>query len=689
MSESIRSGIRFATSRMPWPRPLVATMWAAFLVGAAGSVVLKAVNGTLSQDPVGSAALLIAFGAFATTGAVIGWRRPANAIGWVFATVGVLAGVGGFAEGYARYALTAPSAAPPLGTLAAWFQGWYWGPLIVLIIVFTPLLFPNGRPPSARWRPVAWLAVGSISAFTALAALQNNLALNDSHLVVDNPIGIRGLPDPEQGAAGLVLTILVGASILGAFASAVVRFRHATGDERQQLKWFTYAAALIPLGVIVDELTPDRLVRTDLLFGLTVASLPIAAGIAILKYRLYDIDFVINRTLVYGALTAGVIGSYIGVVTAFDAFLQRTGVGVSLIATALVAVFFQPARNRLQTGVDRLMYGERRDPYKVLSRLGKRLESLPAIEQILPSLTETVAEALRLPYVAVELQQDGDLARVAAFGDESGDTLELPLLYQGSVLGSLVVGRRAPGEEFSAADLRLLEDLARQAGAAARAVRLTAELQVARQRLVTALEEERRRLRRDLHDGLGPTLAGIGLEIEAARNVMSQDVKVADRVLGGLSSKIDDAITDIRRLVYQLRPPALDELGLASALQEQARKYASAEEGPTISIDAVGDLGSLPAAVEVAAYRIALEALTNSVRHSRATRCSARLELKDDLLELEIVDDGKGLGPDRRAGVGFNSMRERAAELGGTCTIESASSGGVRVRARLPCPRNR
>lgn len=689
VSESIRSGIRLATSRMPWPRPLVATMWAAFLVGAAGSVVLNAVNGTLSQDPVGSAALLIAFAAFATMGAVISWRRPANAIGWVFATIGVLAGVGGFAEGYARYALTTPSATPPLGVLSAWFQGWYWGPLIGLIIVFTPLLFPTGRPPSARWRPVAWLAVGSISAFTALAALQNRLALNDSRLEVDNPIGIRGLPDPEQGVAGLVLTILVGGSILGAFASVVVRFRRATGDERQQLKWFTYAAALIPLGVIADEFTPDRLVRTDLLLGLTVASLPIAAGIAILKHRLYDIDFVINRTLVYGALTAGVIGSYIGVVMAFDAFLQRTGVGVSLIATALVAVFFQPARNRLQSGVDRLMYGERRDPYKVLSRLGKRLESLPAIEQILPSLTETVAEALRLPYVAIELQQDGDLARVAAFGDASGDTVELPLLYQGSVLGSLVVGRRAPGEEFSAADLRLLEDLARQAGAAAHAVRLTAELQIARQRLVTALEEERRRLRRDLHDGLGPTLAGIGLEIEAARNVLSKDVGVADRVLGGLSSKIDDAITDIRRLVYQLRPPALDELGLASALEEQARKYASAEEGPMISLDAVGDLGSLPAAVEVAAYRIALEALTNSARHSRATRCSARLELKDDLLELEIVDDGKGLGPDHRPGVGFNSMRERAAELGGTCTIESASSGGVRVRARLPCPRNR
>jgi signal transduction histidine kinase len=674
---------------MPWARPLAVIMWATFLAGATGSVVMRGANGTLGENPLGQAALLVAFGAFATVGAIVASRRPDNAIGWIFGTVGVLAGLGGFAEESSRHALNAPSGTLPFGVLAAWIQGWYWGPLIGLVVIFTPLLFPTGHLPSRRWRPLTWLAVGSIGAFSALAALQDRLVLDEGGAVVDNPVGVAGLPNPEQGAAGTFLEILAVASVVGVFASVVVRFRRSAGDERQQLKWFMYAAALIPMQLITDQLIPDRFLNTDILFGVEVAALPVAAGIAILKYRLYDIDFVINRTLVYGALTAGVIGFYIGVVTAFDELLQRTGVGVSLIATALVAVFFQPARERLQSGVDRLMYGERRDPYKVLSRLGKRLESIPAIEQMLPSLTETVAEALRLPYVAVELKQDGNLARATAYGDSPGDTLELPLLYQGEELGRLVVARRAPREEFSAADLRLLEDLARQAGAAAHAVRLTAALQIARQRLVTALEEERRRLRRDLHDGLGPTLAGIGLEIEAARNLLSQDVEVADRALGGLSSKIDDAITDIRRLVYQLRPPALDELGLAGALQEQARKYASAEQGPLMSVDVLGDLSSLPAAVEVAAYRIALEALTNAARHSRATRCSARLDLKDVFLELEIIDDGKGLSSDYRAGVGLNSMRERAAELGGTCRIEAAPSGGTRVWARLPCPRSR
>ncbi|MGH2827572.1 MAG: histidine kinase [Actinomycetota bacterium] len=687
MSESISNGIRPATSRMPWARPLAVTMWTIFLVGATGTVVARGANGTLGENPLGQAALLVAFGAFATVGAIVASRRPDNAIGWIFGTVGVLAGLGGFAEEYSRHALNAPAGILPFGVLAAWIQGWYWGPLIGLVVIFTPLLFPTGHLPSRRWRPLSCLAVGSIGAFSALAALQDRLVLDEGGAVVRNPVGVAGVPNPEQGVAGTVLEVLAVASLVGVFASVVARFRRSVGDERQQLKWFMYAAALIPVQLITDQLIPDRFLSTDILFGVGVAALPVAAGVAILKYRLYDIDFVINRTLVYGALTAGVIGFYIGVVTAFDAFLQRTGVGVSLIATALVAVFFQPARERLQSGVHRLMYGEDRDPYKVLSRLGKRLESLPAIEQILPSLTETIAEALRLPYVAVELKQGGDLVRVAAHGDAPGDTLDLPLLYQGRALGSLVVGQRAPGEEFSAADLHLLEDLARQTGAAAHAVRLTAELQTARQRLVTALEEERRRLRRDLHDGLGPTLAGVGLEIEAARNLMSQDVGAADRALGGLSSKIEEAISDIRRLVYGLRPPALDELGLVGALQEHARRYAAAEEGPMISIDAVGDLSSLPAAVEVAAYHITLEALTNAARHSRATRCSARLELRDAFLNVQVVDDGKGLRSDHRVGVGLSSMRERAAELGGTCTIES-TSGGTQVRARLPCPRS-
>ncbi|HYN99742.1 MAG TPA: GAF domain-containing sensor histidine kinase, partial [Actinomycetota bacterium] len=500
-----------------------------------------------------------------------------------------------------------------------------------------------------------------------------------------NPAGIPGMANPEQTPVGMVVSLVLIACIGAACVSVVVRFRPSAGDQRQQLKWFAFATALIPVQVAAEQLLPEPLAGTDVLFGLSIATLPVACGIAILKYRLYDIALVINRTLVYGTLTAGVAGFYVAVVTVFDAMLRRSGIGVSLVATALVAVFFQPARERLQGAVDRLMYGERRDPYRVLSRLGKRLETVPAVDQMLPSLTETVAQAMRLPYAGIHLNQEQGSTVLAAYGSDRGDNLQLPLVHRGEVLGSLVVGRRSAGEKFSDADIKLLEDLARQAGAAVNAVRLTTELQLARQHLVGAREEERRRLRRDLHDGLGPTLAGIGLQIEAARNLLQQDSELADRAFGDLSSNIEAAVAEIRRLVYGLRPPALDELGLAGALAEQARR--SSGSGPVTSVEAIGNLSSLPAAVEVAAYRIASEGLTNAARHSQASTCTARIELTGDALEVEVVDDGIGLESGHPVGVGLHSIRERAAELGGRCEIGKAPGGGTRIWARLPCPR--
>lgn len=231
----------------------------------------------------------------------------------------------------------------------------------------------------------------------------------------------------------------------------------------------------------------------------------------------------------------------------------------------------------------------------------------------------------------------------------------------------------------------MLEDLARQVGVAAHSVRLTAELQLARQRLVTAREEERRRLRRDLHDGLGPTLAGIGLEIEAARNLLTQDLPGAHNLLAKLAGRTQEATADIRRLVYGLRPPALDELGLIGALREHAARLAGRPDGLYVSVDASAELGSLPAAVEVAAYRIVLEALTNAQRHSGASAVSMRLERKNDTLEMEVKDDGKGLEPGYREGVGLASIRERAAELGGACSLAPCASGkGTRLQAVLP-----
>jgi signal transduction histidine kinase len=377
---------------------------------------------------------------------------------------------------------------------------------------------------------------------------------------------------------------------------------------------------------------------------------------------------------------------------------------ISLVATGVVAALFQPLRARLQRAVDRLMFGDRDDPYAALSQLGQRLESTLAPDAVLPTIVEAVREALRLPYVAIALQQ-GEATLVAAeSGDaswESGVRLaaafqpapsisQLPLTYQGEVVGRLLLAPRLGERGFSAADMRLLGDLARQAGVAVHAtqlhthaLRLAAALQQSRERLVSAREEERRRLRRDLHDGLGPTLAGLTLKIDTAHDELYEDVDAAAALLRDLKGNLREAIADIRRLVHNLRPPALDELGLVAALQTQIAHY----QGPAlrITLDAPEALPPLPAAVEVAAYWIVTEALTNVARHAQARHCRIQLAL-DGALTIEVLDDGRGLPDERRWGVGSSSMRERAEELGGACIVEPAADGGTRVRARLPLP---
>jgi signal transduction histidine kinase len=390
---------------------------------------------------------------------------------------------------------------------------------------------------------------------------------------------------------------------------------------------------------------------------------------------------------------------YVLVVGYLGTLFQTSGnLLISLLATGLVAVLFQPLRERLQRAVNRLTYGDRDDPYAVISRLGRRLEATLAPDAILPTIVQSVAEALKLPYAAIALKQDDEMVLAAEVGVGSWELgvgaaaaphpptpiSQLPLLYQGEIVGQLILAPR-PGESgFGAADRRLLEDLARQAGVAAHTVRLTADLQRSRERLVATREEERRRLRRDLHDGLGPALAAQTLKVGAARALYPRDPASAERLLGDLERDIAAALADIRRLVYNLRPPALDELGLCAAIREYAAQcHTNGAGAPRITVEAPEHLPDLPAALEVAAYRIAQEALANVLRHAGARACRVRLTL-GELLELEIADDGVGLPDRRRPGVGLASMRERAEELGGTCSVEAADGGGTVVRARLP-----
>jgi signal transduction histidine kinase len=506
----------------------------------------------------------------------------------------------------------------------------------------------------------------------------------------------------------LQLSLCILAAIL--FLTNVARLSPA---DRQPAKWVALGAALalifgallsvVPLalealGWMPADSVQAMTVRQELTWVVALVA-PVSFAAAILRYRLFDIELVLNRTLVYGMLTASTIGIYVALVSILSALLPTGNNQVALfLGTGVVAVLFQPLRQRLQRGVNRLMYGKRDDPYAVLAHLGDQLGATLAPDAVAPSIVQTLGQTLKFPYIALSFAISGaageepHLEPAAVWGTQPAyPVVDFPLSYQQQAVGLLQVAPRAPGERFAPADRRLLQDLARQVGVALAAVqqarqaqRLATDLQSTRQRLVAAREEERRRLRRDLHDGLGPALASLTLKVDAARDELDYDVPAAGAMLVALKNDIQAAVVDIRRLVYDLRPPALDDLGLVTALRMQAAHYQS--QNLTITVEAPEHLPSLPAAVEVALYRIAAEAMTNVVRHAQSQTCLLRLLVDTQRVEMEISDAGCGLAPHAPAGVGLISMRERAAELGGECMISSAPGQGTRVHIWLPLP---
>ena len=625
---------------------------------------------------------------FAVVAALIISHQPGNRIGWLLMTPALMFSLDQPTVAYLDRFTSAPAPTVPI-LLMTWFETWSWL-AVIFPLLFILLLYPTGNPPSPRWKWVLFYALGLLIFFPIWAGLTKQISQQDDKWSLPNPIGL--IPDGPVNTTILSMWIISLALLtVICVTSLFVRYRRASSVERLQIKWLLFAG-----GIFVLLYIPGLVWQGSLpVFGTDVANVilfllgmlfPVAIAIAILRYRLYDIDVIINRTLVYGSLTTLVIGLYVIVVGYLGA---RVRVGnnlvVSLFATGLVAVLFQPLRDRLQLGVNRLMYGRRDEPVAVLSQLGAHLEETILPEETLPRLVETVAQALKLPYVGVTLQV-GDQAKVQAESGHASESFEaFPLIYQGLPIGQLLVSRRAPNEEFNAADRLLLTNIARQAGAVAYSVRLNAALQQSRQQLVTAREEERRRLRRDLHDGLGPQLASQMLTIDAIRKLLERDPATARDLLDHLKTQSQAAIQDIRRLVYDLRPPALDELGLVEALREGVRPYG--EAGNRIEITTTPNpLPDLPAAVEVAVYRITQEALTNVIRHSQATQCIIVIATQNHHLDLTIVDDGKGYPANFHFGVGLNSMRERAEELGGTIRFENQLQGGARVQVWLPLP---
>ncbi len=573
----------------------------------------------------------------------------------------------------------------PIWPEAAWVNSFVLMPLFLGTGTAALIgLFPDGRfvPSWSRWLVPASLVI-----------LPAGWLRSKGELFTD--------PAPQVWIFSGLLTILLLGILFALLYIPIYRFRHvSTPEQRQQTKWVVYGFFLlfvfflmstipwtIALNLPPGSLIPWWLPAAQFIWFLSTAILPVTLTIAVMRYRLYDIDILINRTLVYGTLSTSVVLIYILIVGAAGMLLQFSGnLVISLLATGLVAVLFQPLRARLQRSINRMMYGERDDPATVFSSLGELLEASGSPQELLPGLVRTIAQTLKLPYAAIELGQGARREVVAKHGQLSSEPERFPLVYQSEVIGSLVAAPRAPGEDFADADRQLLGNVARQAGAVAHAVHLTSELQRSRVRLVTAREEERRRLRRDLHDELGPQLASQTLIIEALEKRLRQDPVSAARLLEELKKQSRRAMQDIRQIVYDLRPPALDDLGLIGALREGLTLYR--RSGVTFHLEVPDEVPSLPAAVEVAAYRIVQEAVTNVIRHAKANHCLVSIEHvhvgKNAVLHITVEDDGEGFQPGRHNGVGLNSMQERAAELGGTFTIEKGSKNGTRVCARLP-----
>ncbi|GIJ46866.1 hypothetical protein Val02_37520 [Virgisporangium aliadipatigenens] len=616
----------------------------------------------------------------------LAWTGMTGGIGVAFTGLGalVLAGVPGHRVGRLMVAAGVSSLGALLAVSwtewrpAAWVGQWLW--LVPFgLILLALLVFPDGRLPSWRWSPVAALVILGVGGATVGFALLTLVPPHDQLLTGTPPTTAAGRTALSIANVSAILAILGAAGVL---ASLGRRWWTATGDTRRQL------ACLLPtLCVMALTIWLDSSWNVSGAWLLTVVAVPAGMTLAVLRYRLYGLDRVVNRTLVWLIMTVVVIAAFVALVSLLRWwFFGSDGSSeASLVATGLLAVTFQPARERVQRGVNQLIYGDRDDPYLVVRRLTGLLRDTAEPDAVPQLLTEALAASLRLPYVAVETAGRHAPRRLAFHGDltfhgEKPDGAEsFDMLAHGEHVGRLIVATRSPGARFTRGERRLFSDVALHAAVAVETARLIQDLRTSRERLVVAREEERRRLRRDLHDGLGPTIAGMSMQVSAAQRIVGRHER-AGTILDELAGDLRTCTVEVRRLVDQLRPPALDR-GLPAALRAEGRRFDGEEL--SVTVDAPDELDGLPAAVEVAAYRIVAEALTNVARHAHAARCTITVELSDALV-LTVVDDGVGLPTAGRRGVGLDSMRERAEELGGTCALRTVAPHGTAVEVRMP-----
>ena len=670
--------------------------WAAGCIAAgsialmAGALALDYVDRDLLPAPlaswtVGNVSGHVVNLAVPVVGFVLASRRPANRIGWLLLTAGLVLALDAFGTQYGLRALVAAPGSLSAGRAFAWFANWSWV-IDIAILAFVFLLFPTGQLRSRRWRPAAW----SVGAAFALAAA---VLLVTATRYWSRPFVLVGGGTPPTDLTAVFL--LMAAALVVGVTALVVRFARSSGEERLQLKWFAAASVLVVVTLVPGFVTnaPGFSVLSNLAFVCLFA----AIAIAVLKYRLYDIDFVISKAVLYGSLAVFITAVYAALVVGIGTLAgNRRSPLLTALAAAVVAVAFQPARQWAGRLANRVVYGRRATPYQVLSDFAQRIGGTYAAEEVLPQMAEIVAAGTGAKTVVVWLRVGHELHPEASSDGNpregplpvDGQVLpplpdsqvSVPVVHQGELLGAISI-TMPKDEPLRPAGQQLVTDVASQAGLALANAGLIEDLRASRQRLVTAQDEARRRLERNIHDGAQQDLVALAIKLQLGETSVATDPAQTGPVFGELKADAASALENLRDLARGIYPPLLADLGLAAALNSQASK---SPLPVTVEADGIGRFGQ---DTEAAVYFCCLEALQNTAKYAHATQARICLQARNGTLSFTVSDDGTGYDTRHTPmGSGLRNMADRLAALSGQLEIRSAPRQGTIITGHLPVP---